>query len=95
VIHQLLGAAIAHWYAATPSPAPKTPDPDLVTPGVWGFIITFGIGVVTVLLIIDMTRRVRRTRYRAEVSAKLDAEQAQHRSTSGDDSGDAGDAPQR
>jgi hypothetical protein len=50
---------------------------------------------VTVLLIIDMTRRVRRTRYRAEVSAKLDAEQAQHRSTSGDDSGDAGDAPQR
>jgi hypothetical protein len=88
VIHQLLGAAVTQWYAATPSPAPKTPDPDLVTPGVWGFIITFGIGVVTVLLIIDMTRRVRRTRYRAEVAAKLDAEEAQRRDASGND--DAG-----
>jgi hypothetical protein len=32
--------------------------------------------VVTILLIWDMMRRVRRTRYRAEVNAKLDAEEA-------------------
>jgi hypothetical protein len=63
--------------AATPSPSPKTPNADLITPGVWGFIITFMIGVVTILLIWDMMRRVRRTRYRAEVNAKLDAEEAQ------------------
>jgi hypothetical protein len=63
--------------AATPSPSPKTPNADLITPGVWGFVITFMIGVVTILLIWDMMRRVRRTRYRAEVNAKLDAEEAQ------------------
>ena len=63
--------------AATPSPTPKTPNVDLVTPGVWGFIITFCIGVATIVLIWDMMRRVRRTRYRAEVNARLDAEEAE------------------
>jgi hypothetical protein len=61
---------------ATSTPTPKTPNPDLVTPGVWGFIVIFLIAVVTILLVVDMTRRVRRTRYRAEVNAKLDAEEA-------------------
>jgi TRAP-type C4-dicarboxylate transport system permease small subunit len=60
------------WAAATP--APKVPNADSVTPGVWGFVITFLVAAVTVLLIIDMTRRIRRTRYRAEIAAKLDAE---------------------
>ncbi|WP_243064070.1 hypothetical protein [Humibacter sp. RRB41] len=62
--------------AATPSPSPKVPNADTVTPGVWGFVITFLIAVAVILLIIDMMRRVRRVRYRAEVNAKLDAEQA-------------------
>ncbi|MHA7986064.1 hypothetical protein ACX9R5_09670 [Rathayibacter sp. CAU 1779] len=62
--------------AATPSPTPTTPNADLVTPGVWGFIITLCVGVATILLVWDMMRRVRRTRYRAEVNAKLDAEEA-------------------
>jgi len=60
------------WAAATP--APKAPNADSVTPGVWGFVITFLVAAATVLLIIDMTRRVRRTRYRAEIAEKLDAE---------------------
>ena len=66
--------------AATPSPTPtpKIPNADLVTPGVWGFVITLLIAVATILLIWDMMRRVRRARYRAEVNAKLDAEEAQH-----------------
>nr|WP_240977548.1 hypothetical protein [Planctomonas sp. JC2975] len=64
------------FLAATPSPAPTTPNADLVTPGVWGFVITLGVGLATILLIWDMMRRVRRTRYRAEVNAKLDAEEA-------------------
>ncbi len=51
-------------------------NPDLVTPGVVGFIATFFVGVVTVLLVWDMVRRIRRQRYRAEIEAKLDAEQA-------------------
>jgi zona occludens toxin (predicted ATPase) len=41
-----------------------------------GFLVTFAIAVVVVLLVIDMTRRIRRVRYRAEIAEKLDAEQA-------------------
>ena len=62
-------------HAAT-TPAPAIPDEDTVTPGVVGFIITFLIAVATVLLIIDMVRRVRRTNYRAQVREELAAEQA-------------------
>jgi len=45
-----------------------------VTPGVVGFVATFFIAAVTVFLLIDMTRRVRRVRYRAEIQEKLAAE---------------------
>jgi len=51
-------------------------NPDLVTPGVVGFIATFFVAVITVLLVWDMVRRIRRQRYQAEIEAKLDAEQA-------------------
>ncbi|MDQ2662273.1 MAG: hypothetical protein M3Y52_10420 [Actinomycetota bacterium] len=49
-------------------------DPNLVTPGVWGFVLTFAVMVVVVLLILDMVRRIRRVNYRAEVRAQLEAE---------------------
>lgn len=71
--------------AATPSPSPKVPNADSVTPGVWGFTITLLIGVAVILLIMDMMRRVRRVRYRAEVNAKLDAEQAEARGSTTSD----------
>ncbi len=62
---------------ATPTPAPSTGvNPDLVTPGFWGFAIIFLIAVVAVLLIIDMTRRIRRVRYRADVRERLAADEA-------------------
>jgi hypothetical protein len=64
--------------ASTPSPTPTTPadfNPDTVTPGFVGFIITFLIAVVVVLLIIDMVRRIRRVRYRDEIRQMLDEEQ--------------------
>ena len=60
--------------AATPSPAPL--DEDTVTPGWVGFVVIFALALVTVFLIIDMTRRVRRVRYREEVRAKLADEEA-------------------
>jgi len=59
--------------AATPTPAPL--DEDTVTPGWVGFVVIFALALVTVFLIIDMTRRVRRVRYREEVRAKLAAEE--------------------
>jgi predicted membrane channel-forming protein YqfA (hemolysin III family) len=55
--------------AATPTPAPL--DEDTVTPGWIGFVVIFALALVTVFLIIDMTRRVRRVRYREEIREKL------------------------
>lgn len=63
--------------SATPSPSPSPAfDPTTVTPGWVGFLITFAVALITVGLIIDMTRRVRRVRYRAEVQDMLAAEDA-------------------
>jgi len=66
--------------APTPSPTPfpdYTGDPNLITPGVWGFIAILAVAVATVFLILDMTRRIRRSRYREEVRIKLAEEQAE------------------
>ncbi|MFJ3035613.1 hypothetical protein ACIPC2_14485 [Curtobacterium pusillum] len=61
--------------AATPSPSPTSTVPDVdVTPGVAGFIAIALVAVVTILLVIDMTRRIRRTRYRSEIRERLEAE---------------------
>lgn len=49
-------------------------DPNLVTPGIAGFIATFVVGIGVLLIILDMNRRVRRNRYRAEISERLDEE---------------------
>jgi len=62
--------------AATPSPSPTPLDEDTVTPGWVGFVFIFGLALITVFLIIDMTRRVRRVRYREEVREKIAAEEA-------------------
>ncbi len=51
-------------------------DPNSVTPGVEGFIAIAVVTVLAILLIIDMSRRVRRVRYRGEVRERLEAERA-------------------
>lgn len=55
-----------------PTPTPP-PDFDLnsVTPGWVGFAITAIVVLVTIALIMDMVRRIRRIRYRAEIREKL------------------------
>ncbi len=59
----------------TPSTLPGFEgDPNMVTPGVIGFVITFLVAAATVLLVIDMNRRVRRVRYREEIREELQAE---------------------
>ena len=47
-------------------------DPNSVTPGVIGFIMTFGVMIAVLLLALDMVRRVRRVRYRQEIADRLD-----------------------
>ena len=54
-------------------------DPDLVTPGPWGFLVFALLGVVVILLITDMMRRIRRGRIRADIDEQLGAEEAAHR----------------
>ncbi len=49
-------------------------DPNSVTPGVVGFVVTFVVAGAVLMLILDMVRRVRRVRYREEINTKLDAE---------------------
>jgi capsular polysaccharide biosynthesis protein len=49
-------------------------DPNSVTPGVIGFLATLFVAMGVVVIIVDMTRRVRRVRYRAEINDKLDRE---------------------
>lgn len=70
-----LGARIVDA-AATPTPTP-TPqvDPDLVTPGVVGFVVTAFVAVAVIFLVWDMMRRIRRGRVRADIQEELDAEE--------------------
>lgn len=56
-------------------------DPVLVTPGVVGFFATFVMAAGAVFLIFDMVRRVRRVRYRAEISERLDREMEERAKT--------------
>jgi len=59
----------------TPSPTPTAEfDPNTVSPGPVGFIAIFFVAVAVLLLMVDMTRRIRRTRYREEIRGRLEAE---------------------
>lgn len=51
-------------------------DPNGVTPGVVGFLITAAVAIISLLLILDMVRRMRRLRYREEAKFNVDAEEA-------------------
>ncbi len=65
-------------WAATPTPSPTGDvDPNLVTPGVVGFVVTLGLIVATILLLVSLTRRIRRVNNRADIAARLDAEEAE------------------
>ena len=61
--------------AATPTPTPSQVDPNLVTPGPWGFVIILFVAIAVFLLVWDMMRRIRRGRVRADIREALEAEQ--------------------
>ena len=72
VLWGLLSGAVAAVPSPTPSAGPSpaavvpAPDPDLVTPGTIGFLVTFGVAVALVVLVRDMVRRNRGLVVRAE-----------------------------
>lgn len=45
---------------------------DQVSPGFLGFLLTFFVVALTAFLIVDMVRRIRRVRYRAQVAGELE-----------------------
>jgi Ni/Fe-hydrogenase subunit HybB-like protein len=62
-------------YSETSTPGEVIIDDTWYSPGVVGFLATFGLAAVSLLIIWDLVRRIRRVRYRAEISALLDQEQ--------------------
>ena len=58
----------------TTSPTPVADD-TYNSPGTIGFLVTFGVAIVAVLLIFDMSRRIRVSRYRSEIREKLAQEE--------------------
>lgn len=61
-----------------PVDGPVTPpgfDPNTVTPGVVGFIAIALVAIASIFLLVDMSRRIRRVRYRGEVRERMEAEQ--------------------
>jgi Na+-transporting methylmalonyl-CoA/oxaloacetate decarboxylase gamma subunit len=67
----------ALYLAATPSPtttATSEVDADLVTPGLWGFVMLFVLAVAVYFLGRSMARRIQRMNHRARVEAQEAAE---------------------
>lgn len=62
-------------YSETSTPGEVIIDDTWYSPGVVGFLATFGLAAVSLFIIWDLVRRIRRVRYRAEISELLDKEQ--------------------
>jgi hypothetical protein len=67
----LAGPVVTFVLANTP---PPEFDPTTVTPGPAGFVAIAVVAVGTVLLAIDLSRRIRRNTYRAQIQERLEAE---------------------
>ena len=74
------------FWLASEAPSDVVIDDTWYSPGVVGFLAIFGVAGAAILIIFDMTRRVRRVRYRAEIVQKLDLEQQLRESASPEDS---------
>lgn len=76
-MHAAIAAFVLVVSETTPEPIPTLEvDPELVTPGPWGFAVIAFIAIAVILLIWDMLRRIRRGRFRSEIREELDAEEA-------------------
>lgn len=75
-LHGLIALGLLPADTVDPIPDSEVPA-DLVSPGILGFVVTAALAIVTILLILDMSRRVRRARYRGEVAELLEAERVE------------------
>ena len=75
----IFAAVVTALNTADPAPnSSPTADPSLITtsPGTIGWVMTSLVAVGAVFLIFDMTRRIRRVRYREEILESISEEQA-------------------
>lgn len=65
------------WIHVAPGPSPSPGEPGAldVSPGLPGFLALFALAVLIAFLAVDMTKRIRGLRYRAEVAQRRSAEQ--------------------
>lgn len=78
--YPLVARLVPTGIGPNPIDDPTTPpdfDVNTVTPGVEGFIAIALVAVAVIFLLVDMTRRIRRVRYRGEIRESLEAEQAE------------------
>lgn len=66
-------------FLATAEPSPGEDlreglDPEMVTPGTLGFLATLFVVIAVIFLIRDMTKRIRRVRYREQVQMEADSQ---------------------
>jgi hypothetical protein len=81
--------------APTDSPSLKPGlDPDQVSPGFLGFLVTFGVVAVMFFVIRDMVKRIRRVRYRAQVEAQDGAQDGGEPARPGGSHGPGADYPE-
>ncbi len=91
-MHEAITALARIAAEATPSPTPTLIDPELVTPGPWGFFAITFVALAVIFLVWDMMRRIRRGRVRADIDEELDELEAEQRTA--DESGAGDDAPE-
>lgn len=70
----------ATWVASTQTPGPAEPelqegvDPDSVTPGVLGFLVTLVAVLACIPLFLSMTKKIRGVQHRGRLEAEAEAE---------------------
>jgi HAMP domain-containing protein len=70
----MLDSLVLGFLSASPQPLPNLDDV-YNSPGTIGFITTFLVAGIAILLFFDMNRRIRRTKFRQEIRARLASEE--------------------
>ncbi|WP_211236561.1 hypothetical protein [Arthrobacter castelli] len=68
-------------------------DPEMVTPGTLGFLATLFVVIAVIFLIRDMTKRIRRVRYREQVQARSEQADADAADGADDERNPGGKSP--
>lgn len=70
----MLDSSVLGFFSASPQPLPNLDD-FYNSPGTIGFITTFLVAGIAILLFFDMNKRIRRTKFRQEIRARLATEE--------------------